>query len=56
MTSNKKKLYCNKNLQNPISKGFQSGSQNDKEFCLEYAESLAEGDIRPIVIENYVEE
>lgn len=25
-------------------------------FCLDYAESLAEGDLRPILIENYEKE
>ena len=32
------------------------GFTGDEEFYLEYVESLTEGDIRPIVIKNYVEE
>lgn len=31
------------------------GFTGDEEFYLEYVESLTEGDIRPIILKNYIE-
>ncbi len=36
--------------------GFTGKFTGDEDFYLEYAESLAAGDLRPIVIKDYVEE
>lgn len=44
-------IFPNSGVNEPL-----SAFTGDENFCLEYAESLAEGDLRPIVIKDYVEE
>ncbi len=57
MTNNFKKDFPHdKNPQSAGSACPLGGFTGDEEFYLEYAESLTAGDIRPIVIKDYVEE
>lgn len=52
MTNSKNKL----NWENAASGLPLGGFSGDEDFYLEYVESLTEGDIRPIVIQDYKEE
>ncbi len=54
--TNKKSLPREKTLQNADYESVLEGFTGDEDLYLEYAESLTAGDIRPIVIKDYVEE
>lgn len=39
----------------PFGGGFFGYDPKGDDFCLDYAESLAEGDLRPIILEDFKE-